>query len=165
MNRPVAAAFFVTLAASTASVWWLHRQEAQAPNPEPISQAPHKNKGPFISTIAKPSVAAARPAVVEDSSWDPELIKRVEHKYRYLLGEARLSPAQAAQLRELLLQREQLHEMAGVPDDPDSQLDPAERSRIERALAGLDARIRAMLDAAQFSHYETLRESDIEQNT
>jgi len=163
MSRPIAAAMFVTLAALVAGAWWLHRPEPQVPT-EPVVQSSHRSKGPLITTVARPSSdASARPAVVEDSSWDPELIKRVEHKYRYLLGESRLSPAQLAQLRELLLQREQLHEMAGVPDDEDTQLDPAERARIERALGGLDARIRTLLDAAQYARYETLRESDVEQ--
>ena len=162
MSRPIVAAVFVTLAAVAASAWWLHRPDPPA-LPETVTQPSRKARAPLVATSAKPSGAYARPAVVEDSSWDPDLIKRVEHKYRYLLGESRLSAAQVAELRELLLQREQLHEMAGIPDDEDSQLDPAERGRIERALANLDARIRAVLDAAQYSRYEALRESDVDQ--
>ena len=162
MSRPMAAALVVTLAAVAGSTWWLHRSEPAAV--EPLAQpAPHKRAPGVATTVAKPSPAAPRPAVVDDASWDPELVKRVELKYRYLLMDSQLAPAQLAQLRELLLQQEQLRTMAGPVDDIDSQLDPVERGRIEKALAALDMRIRALLDPAQHSRYEALRESDVEQ--
>lgn len=163
MSRPIAVAMCVALTAVAASAWWLHRPATNSIASEPTAQVPRKHAAGLVPARAKPARPSPRPAVVEDSSWDPGLITRVEHKYRYLLTDTRMTPLQLAQLRELLLQQEQLRGMAVSPNDIDTQLDPVERGRIERALAGLDARIRALLDPAQYSRFETLRESDVEQ--
>jgi hypothetical protein len=162
MSRPIAAAILATLAAVAASAWWLHRPEPAVLG-SMMQPAAHKRTPALVATGSRSNRAAPRPAVVDDSSWDPELVRRVERKYSYLLTDSRLAPVQLAQLRELLLQREQLRTMAGPVDDFDSQLDPVERGRIEQALAALEKRIRALLDGAQYSRYESLRESDVEQ--
>jgi hypothetical protein len=161
MSRPIAVAVLLTLGVVAASVLWLYRS-GPAPAIEPLAQGPAR---PALDVIDHGSVTtgAARPADVEESAWDPELIKRVEKKYRFLLAELRLTPAQLTQLRELLFEQQQLRDMLAPIGDEDVKQPPSERAVLERALAAIDARIRALVDPAQFARYENLRESDVEQ--
>jgi hypothetical protein len=162
MSKPLVAAVIITLAALPASVWWLERSERSEANTS-AQAMPQRSSAELTRTRAAAPPRSAAPAVVAESSWDPQLVKRMEHKYRYLFTDARLPPERIAQLRELLLEYEQTRAMAGSPDDPELQLDAVERGRIERALAELEARIRALLGPAQYASYESLRASDVEQ--
>lgn len=159
MSKPITAAIALTLATLVAGAWWLQRPEpTERMSPRPLSSKTARS--------AAPVVAAARPkppAVVAESSWEPELVQRAEHKYRYLLGDLRLTPQQFAELHELLLQSEQLRTVAHIASGDDPGLDPADVARIKGALADLDARVRALLNAGQFARYESLRDSDLEQ--
>jgi hypothetical protein len=162
MRRPFAVAALLTLGVAAAGVWWLYHSEpgsvvesvpATSGQPAPATRSTSVESPPASSDAAK----------LEELPRDPELIRRVEQKYRFLFADLRLTAAQLAQLRELLLEQQQLRDMLGPADDPDLKQTPAERARLERALAAIDARIRALIDAAQFARYETLRESDVEQ--
>ena len=158
MSRPIAAAAVVTLAALLAGLWWLQRSD-------PVPGAPAMSKSP-PPAIARPKAGSpsqsTRPAVVEASSWDPQLIERVQRKYRYLWAD--LSASQLEQLHELLLQFEQLREVMRPADSDETEIDAIERGRIERAMAALEIRIRGLLDPVQSVRYESLRDSDIEQD-
>lgn len=159
MSKPIAAAIALTLATLVASAWWLQRPE---PTDRVSPRAAAAKSGRSIAPVTA-APAPKPPAVVAESSWDPQLVQRAEHKYRYLLGDLRLSPRQLAELRELLLQSEQLRTVAHIASGEDPDLDPLEVGRIKQALAALDARIQTLLNAAQFARYESLRDSDVEQ--
>jgi len=162
MSRPRAVAILVTLGMAAAGLWWLYRSEPSN-LVESVPAASNEPAAANPSPSVEPTLASPAAAVLEELPRDPELVKRVEQKYRFLFADLRLSAAQLAQLRELLLEQQRLRDMLGPADDPDLKQDPAERARLERALAAIDARVRALLDPAQFARYETLRESDVEQ--
>jgi hypothetical protein len=161
VSRPIAAAVAIAVLAIATGAWWLRRDDESASGAQPPQQV--AGTPAPASPSSAPASSASAPAAAEESRWDPELIKRVEHKYRFLIGELRLTPAQLTELRELLFQQQQLRDMLGPANDPDLKQTPAERARLERALADIDARIRALIDPAQFARYENLRESDVEQ--
>ena len=159
MSKLIAVAVFITLAALLGGLWWLQR-------PEPASRSLHtvsSGTPASATTRAGNRAPSTRPAVVASASWDPHLLEGVQRKYRYLWADLRLSPQQLEQLHELLLHVEQLREVARPSNDGDTQLDRVELNRIEQALAGLDAQVRKLLDPAQYARYESLRDSDSEQ--
>jgi hypothetical protein len=160
MSKPIAVAVVITLSALLGGLWWLQRPE---PASRSATASPSHPSAAIALTKARAAPASPRPAVVAPASWDPHLIENVQRKYRYLWADLRLNPQQLEQLHELLLHSEQLREVARPSSTDETQLDLVEIRRIEQALVGLDTQIRRLLDPAQYARYESLRDSDVEQ--